>query len=631
MFITNGAIHIMKNDGSGVTKICDLYDSKIHDVIPNWLADGYIYWSEWRDDIYRVNVNTKQREVYRTIRYESKSSSQDGGTGSTGIVRLMVSQDGKRGAAISKGLGYVYALDLENGTLLSQTDGGCQGTMTTDGSLILHSITQGDAFPAGITSGNQCIRMERFEDRQNLGFLYAPDQPETSADSKARYVRCSRNSPDHATAFCRIVYQGQAVLYEISSGNYMFLGGSDNNSMTAFDFWLGPFNSTAEPELALDKTSLLFTASGTDPAAQVVNVTNSGSGTLGAVLVEDDAGWLTVAVGGQGNAQTLTNTCAIAGLAAGAYHATVTVSGGGASVARNYTVTLNIGTTVAAPDGISAQSPNDGEAIVRWNDNSDNETGFVIERSADSLTWEAVGQVGAGVTQYVDAVSQDGQYYYRVKAVKDAESSGYSQVATVYVSTNVSLTMTSPAGGESLTGGSVQHITWQSVATGAVNLYYSLDEGETWHKINTDSAVLSTQPRWQNYPWTVPQTPTSTALVKVADYGNESTYSESGLFTIVSVAVTPHGLTNAVATGLHRIAVQPDRRSIRFDLGGPHADHAVISLFRPSGRRIAAVVVSPGAHSVLLRREEQLQSGGYVAILRSGDSAHAVSRAFAVR
>lgn len=628
VFIKSGAIHIMKNDGSSVTKICDLYDSKVHDIIPNWLSDGYIYWSEWKDDIYRVNVNTKHREVWRTIKYESKSASQDGGTGSTGVVRLMVSQDGKRGAAISKGLGYVYALDLENGTLLSQVDGGCQGTMTTDGSLILHSITQGDQFPDGITSGNQCIRKERFEDREFLGFLYAPDQPQTSADSKARYVRCSRNSPNHATAFCRIVYQGQSVLYDISSGDYLFLGGSDDNAMTAYDFWLGAFDNTAQPEIALDKSSLAFNASGSDPAPQTVTVTNSGSGTLGTVVADDDAGWLVVTVGGEGNTQTLTNTCSVAGLAAGAYHATVTVSGGGTDVAKNYAVTLNLGTTVAAPDGISARSPNDGEAIITWNDNSDNETGFVIERSADTLTWETVGQVAAGTTEYVDAVPQDGTYYYRVRAVKDTESSGYSQVAPVIVSTSVSLTLTSPTGGEVLNGGSTHFITWQSVATGDVNLYYSTNDGETWHKINTTGAIQSTQDVWENYPWTVPNEPTTTALVKVSDYGDDATYSQSGAFTIVSVAVTPRGAMSAQGTGLRRIAVQPDRRSIRFDLGAVHTGRAAIDVLCASGRRVDAIAVLPGSRYALLRREEQLQSGTYFAVLRSDNGARTECRLF---
>ncbi len=632
VFIKGGAIHIMNNDGADVTKICDLYDSKIHDIIPNWLSDGYIYWSEWKDDIYRVNVDTKRREVYRTIRYESKSPSQDGGTGSTGVVRLMVSRDGTRGSAISKGIGCVFALDLENGTMLSQVDGGCQGTMTTDGSLILHSITQGDQFPDGITSGNQCIRKERFTDREFLGHLYAPDQPQTSADSKARYVRCSRNSPNHATAFCRIVYQGQAILYEISSGDYLFLGGSDDNKMVAYDFWLGSFDTTAQPEIALDRTSLVFNASGSDPAPQTVTVTNGGSGTLGAVVVEDDAVWLDVMVSGPGDTQVLTNTCSIAGLASGAYHATVTVSGGGADVARNYAVTLNLGTTVAAPDGISAQSPNDGEAVIAWNDKSDNETGFVIERSTDSLTWAAAGEVGAGVTEYVDVVPGNGTYYYRVRAIKGTESSGYSQVATVIVSTNVSLTLTSPVGGETLMGGSVQHITWRSVATGSVNLYYSVNGGETWHKINTDGAVQSTEERWERYPWTVPDEPTADARVKVSDYGNESTHSLSEPFTIVSVAVTPRGAVGGGASGLLRVAVAPGRRCIRFDFGGAHDEYGVVDVLRPSGRRIASLSVLPGSRSVWVGRDTGLRAGTYIAVLRfTGHGGAVVSRAFTVR
>lgn len=612
-YIANGAIHIMKNDGTGKTKICDLYDSKVHDVIPNWIADGYIYWSEWRDDVYRVNVNTKKREVHCTIKYPSKSSSQDGGTGSTGIVRLMVSQDGKRGSAISKGLGYVFALDLENAKLLSKTDGGCQGVMTTDGNLILHSITQGDHFPSGITSGNQCARIEDFGTRETRGYVYAPDQPGTGKDSKARYFRTSRNSPDHAVAFCRVVYQGKAVLYEISSGDYLFLGGSDSNKMTAYDFWLGSFDNTATPAISLDKSTVAFAAADSDPAPQTVTVSNSGSGTLGAVTVGDDADWLTVTVSGSGNIQTLTNTCSIAGLAPGAYHATVTVEGGGADLATNYAVTLNLGTTVAAPDGISAQSPNDGEAIVSWSDNSDNETGFVVERSTDRSTWTDAGQTGANTTELTDHVG-DNTYYYRVKAIRDSESSGYSQIAEVVVSSSISVTLMSPAGGEEFAAGSEQMITWNSVATGAVKLSYSVDNGKSWIPITADGTVKATDPEWEKYPWTVPDAPTATALVKVEDYLDETVHSISGAFSITEGSPVLPGNATAGhrAPGLYGVTVLPGNRGLRFDIGSPSHSRSSITVCGLNGKHITSIRVPGNVRSFAWRPASRLGAGSYV-------------------
>lgn len=70
------------------------------------------------------------------------------------------------------------------------------------------------------------------------------------------------------------------------------------------------------------------------------------------------------------------------------------------------------------------------EIRLSWKDNSDNEGGFEIERSDNVRNdFRKVGEVGAGVTTFIDLNVPLGQrYYYRVRAFNGAGFSAYSNV-----------------------------------------------------------------------------------------------------------------------------------------------------------------------------------------------------------
>jgi hypothetical protein len=73
-----------------------------------------------------------------------------------------------------------------------------------------------------------------------------------------------------------------------------------------------------------------------------------------------------------------------------------------------------------------------GQLTVRWDDNSTNELGFKIERSANGSSFAQIATVGANITQYVDGtVSGSTTYSYRVRAYTLTSYSAYSNVATV--------------------------------------------------------------------------------------------------------------------------------------------------------------------------------------------------------
>lgn len=67
---------------------------------------------------------------------------------------------------------------------------------------------------------------------------------------------------------------------------------------------------------------------------------------------------------------------------------------------------------------------------LSWSDNSDDETGFIILRKQPSAkNWEVIGQVGANIVTYDDALTSSGKYLYRIKAVNaDGDSIGTNVV-----------------------------------------------------------------------------------------------------------------------------------------------------------------------------------------------------------
>ncbi|MBO0952974.1 fibronectin type III domain-containing protein [Fibrella forsythiae] len=82
-------------------------------------------------------------------------------------------------------------------------------------------------------------------------------------------------------------------------------------------------------------------------------------------------------------------------------------------------------TTPAPPTELALQAVNDKQITLRWKDNSDNETGFAIERSTDGKrTWQRHKDVGQNVTNYDDGgLNASSQYCYRVLAFNTAGNS----------------------------------------------------------------------------------------------------------------------------------------------------------------------------------------------------------------
>ncbi len=100
------------------------------------------------------------------------------------------------------------------------------------------------------------------------------------------------------------------------------------------------------------------------------------------------------------------------------------------------------------PIEVSADAP-DGEATVNitWNDISDNETAFIIERSIDEGDWQEVASVEANTTSYSDEdLSVSGTYDYRMKAVNEDLESHYTEKVSVLVDVSTGILETTDEG-----------------------------------------------------------------------------------------------------------------------------------------------------------------------------------------
>ncbi|WP_207534764.1 LamG-like jellyroll fold domain-containing protein [Desertivirga arenae] len=82
--------------------------------------------------------------------------------------------------------------------------------------------------------------------------------------------------------------------------------------------------------------------------------------------------------------------------------------------------------------------------LIKWNDNSTDENHFIIERSADGVTYANIAQPAANSTSYIDStgLSPNKTYYYRIKSVSGTESSAYSNPVSVLTPTIASAPVT---------------------------------------------------------------------------------------------------------------------------------------------------------------------------------------------
>jgi len=120
----------------------------------------------------------------------------------------------------------------------------------------------------------------------------------------------------------------------------------------------------------------------------------------------------------------------------------------------------------AAPSGLTATATSSNNISLHWQDNANNESGFILERSTDGTSFTQFGALAANSQTAVEVVNPGTHHWYRVAATNSFGRSPYSNIAEA----------TTPAGGG--TGGGSLPSPWQSQNVGDVGVGGSASESQ---------------------------------------------------------------------------------------------------------------------------------------------------------
>lgn len=114
------------------------------------------------------------------------------------------------------------------------------------------------------------------------------------------------------------------------------------------------------------------------------------------------------------------------------YYRIYSYNSAGNSTATSVSSAMTSGTAPNAPSGLSAAGVSATQINLSWNDNSNNETGFKVERSTSSTgTYSLIATLGAGVVSYSNTgLNISSTYYYRVYAYNANGNSANSSLVS---------------------------------------------------------------------------------------------------------------------------------------------------------------------------------------------------------
>jgi titin len=85
-----------------------------------------------------------------------------------------------------------------------------------------------------------------------------------------------------------------------------------------------------------------------------------------------------------------------------------------------------------SPSDLEAKAVSSSKVELTWDDNSNNETGFKIERKKSGGSYKQITTVGRNDTNYTNTgLSSDTKYYYRVRAYNRSGNSSYAREISV--------------------------------------------------------------------------------------------------------------------------------------------------------------------------------------------------------
>jgi subtilisin family serine protease len=212
------------------------------------------------------------------------------------------------------------------------------------------------------------------------------------------------------------------------------------------------------------------------------------------------------------------------------------------------------------PPTVTVNSPNGGEnwAIgsshnITWTA-TDNVavTSISIDYSTNNGTsWTSVatGLANSGTYAWTIPATPTTQALVRVKAF-DAATNNASDVSnavfTISDQTAPAVTVNAPNGGETWIVGSGHNITWTAtdlIGVTSIDIDYSTNNGASWTSVATGEANDGT------YAWTIPNTPSTQALVRVKAYDAAANVGSDVSNAVFTIAASTHTIVASAGAG----------------------------------------------------------------------------------
>jgi len=138
---------------------------------------------------------------------------------------------------------------------------------------------------------------------------------------------------------------------------------------------------------------------------------------------------------------------------------------------------------------------------IYYSTNNGQSWSYLGSSTSSSYTWSSVPNISSSSCL---VKVQD----YNNSSIKDSSDNQFS------ITPNNDIIITVPNGGEQWEAGTTKTISWVSApSVSTFSVYYSLNNGSTW-------STITTQTSSKTLNWSVPNSPTNIALIKVSDYSN---------------------------------------------------------------------------------------------------------------
>ncbi len=191
--------------------------------------------------------------------------------------------------------------------------------------------------------------------------------------------------------------------------------------------------------------------------------------------------------------------------------------------------------TIAEQRSITVSSPNGTES---WEGGTNH-----------NITWNSTGSIANVQIEYstdnggswnnIALTGNDGSLNWSVPnspstscLVRISDSAGPASDTsnnTFTIAQQRSLTVLSPDGSENWEGGTNHTVSWAGTGSiGNVGIEYSTDNGGSWNTVTTSTSNNG------SYNWTVPNTPSTSCLIKVSDVAGPASDTGNGAFTIAA-------------------------------------------------------------------------------------------------